>query len=157
MPPSGDDQPGKTPPPPRKRGGYGRKPGKQRGAPGAYLAWNDHPDRTVGLFPEGNCQCGADLDQAADRGTVLSHQVNDLPEEIRGQARQSCNQATRVEMHLRPGWASRTRRLQAGGAAPGTVASGVSPQASCVFLMVMHQQQMKHYTEIIELIARTRP
>ncbi len=41
MPPSGDDQPGKTPPEQKPgRGGSKRKPGKQ---PGAYLAWNDHP------------------------------------------------------------------------------------------------------------------
>ena len=120
---------GQTPPPPRKRGGSGREPGKQRGAPGAYLAWNDHPDRTVDLFPEGDCQCGADLDQAADRGTVLSHQVNDLPEEVRAQTVQydrhevecACG---RVHIADAP--------PEAGGAAPGTVTYGVNFQAWCV-------------------------
>jgi Family of unknown function (DUF6444) len=42
MPPSGDDQPGKTPPKQKPGRGAGkRKPGKQ---PGAYLAWDDHPE-----------------------------------------------------------------------------------------------------------------
>lgn len=51
MPPSADDLPGKKPPEARPRGGGKRKPGKQPGAPGAYLAWNDHPDKTVDHFP----------------------------------------------------------------------------------------------------------
>ena len=88
MPPSGDDQPGKTPPAPKARGGGKRRPGKQPGAPGAYLAWNDHPDRTEDLFPSGRCACGTDLKEAADLGVVFSHQVNDLPEEVRAQTTQ---------------------------------------------------------------------
>jgi transposase len=118
MPPSGDDQPGKTPPPPRpgRDRGKKRKPGKQPGAPGAYLVWNDHPDRTENLFPEGNCECGTDLKKAADLGVVYSHQVSDLPEEIRAQTVQydrhqvecSCG---RVHVADAP--------PQAGGAAPG--------------------------------------
>ena len=48
MPPSSDDLPGKKPPERKpRRGGGKRKPGKQPGAPGAYLAWNDSPDKTV--------------------------------------------------------------------------------------------------------------
>ena len=54
MPPSTDDLPGRTPPERKPRHGAGSgKPGKQRGAPGAYLAWNDHPDRTGPAFPAG--------------------------------------------------------------------------------------------------------
>src|SRR5260370_18014932 len=54
MPPSADDLPGKKPPEPRPRRGGGRTPGKQRGAPGAPLAWNDGPDNAAHVFPEGN-------------------------------------------------------------------------------------------------------
>jgi hypothetical protein len=42
MPPSGDDQPGRTPPQLRPRSGQKRKPGKQPGAPGAFVADADH-------------------------------------------------------------------------------------------------------------------
>ena len=55
MPPSSDDQPGKKPPKPKPAGARKRRPGKQPGAAGAYLAWNDHPDQATDLFPEGSC------------------------------------------------------------------------------------------------------
>ena len=55
MPPSADDLPGKKPPERKgRRGGEKRKPGKQPGAPGAYLAWNDHPDKTDPAFSRGH-------------------------------------------------------------------------------------------------------
>jgi transposase len=155
MPPSGDDQPGKTAP--RQKPGRGagrRKPGKQPGAPGAYLAWNDHPDRIENLFPEGNCACGTDLKYAADLGVVSSHQVSDLPEEVRAETVQydrhevecSCG---RVHVADTP--------PQAAGAAPGTVTYGVNFQAWCVFLMVMHHVPAERCADITESMAGTRP
>ncbi|HUZ56039.1 MAG TPA: DUF6444 domain-containing protein [Streptosporangiaceae bacterium] len=64
MPPSADDQPGRTAPREKPRRGSGkRKPGKQPGAPGA-LAWSEDPDDTVDHFPEGTCECGARLEDA---------------------------------------------------------------------------------------------
>jgi transposase len=155
MPPSGDDQPGKTPPKQKPGRGAGkRKPGKQPGAPGAYLAWDDHPGRTENLFPEGNCACGTDLKYAADLGVVFSHQVSDLPEEVRAQTVQydrheavcSCG---RVHAAGAP--------PQAGGAAPGTVTYGLGLQAWCVFLMVMHHVPVERCADIIESMAGTRP
>jgi len=80
MPPSTDDLPGKKPPERKARRVGGRRPGKQPGAPGAYLAWQDRPDKTEDVFPEGRCECGADLAGAADLGVRYSHQVTDLPE-----------------------------------------------------------------------------
>ena len=80
MPPSTDDLPGKKPPEHGPAGGGGRKPGRQPGAPGAYLAWREHPDETEDVFPEGSCGCGADPAGAADLGVRHSHQVTDLPE-----------------------------------------------------------------------------
>ena len=155
MPPSGDDQPGKTPPAPKPRRGAGkRKPGKQPGAPGAYLAWNDHPDRTEDLFPSGSCECGTDLKDAADRGVVFSHQVSDLPEEVQAQTVQydrhevgcACG---RVHVAAAP--------PEAGGAAPGTVTYGVNFQAWCVFLMVLHHVPVERCADIIESMSGTRP
>ena len=68
MPPSTDDLPGRKPPERRAGRGGGRKPGKQPGAPGAYLAWSQDPDTIVDHFPQGRCTCGADLSGAADLG-----------------------------------------------------------------------------------------
>ena len=53
MAPSGDDLPGKKPPRPKPRRGGKRKPGKQLGAPGAHLEWNENPDKTVRRLPGG--------------------------------------------------------------------------------------------------------
>jgi len=155
MPPSGDDQPGKTPPPAKPRRGAGkRKPGKQPGAPGAYLAWSDHPDRTEDLFPSGSCACGTDLQEAFDRGVVFSHQVNDLPEEVRAQT-------TQYDRHQVECACGRVHVAdappQAGGAAPGTVTYGVNFQAWCVFLMVMHHVPVERCADIIASMAGTRP
>jgi transposase len=82
MPPSTDDQPGNKPPECRARRGGGRRPGKQLGAPGAYLSWNDHPDKAIPHFPQGIRGCGKDLAEAADLGVRYSHQVTDLPEAV---------------------------------------------------------------------------
>jgi transposase len=80
MPPSTDDLSGKKPPPAKPRRGGGRRPGKQPGAPGAYLAWREDPDKTEDVFPEGTCACGRDLAAARNLGVRYSHQVTDLPE-----------------------------------------------------------------------------
>jgi transposase len=82
LPPSLDDQPGRTPPPAggRPSEGKGRNPGKQRGAPGSHLAWSKNPDRTVPYFPRGACACGADLAGAADLGVAASHQQIEILE-----------------------------------------------------------------------------
>jgi transposase len=80
MPPSSDDLPGKKPPQDKPRRSGDRRPGKQPGAPGAYLAWNDHPDKTIPHFPRGTCACGRNLAGARDLGVRYSYQMTDLPE-----------------------------------------------------------------------------
>jgi len=58
MPPSADDQPGRTLPPKPKRGTGRRKPGKQPGAPGSHVAWRETPDEQVPRLPAGVYECG---------------------------------------------------------------------------------------------------
>jgi transposase len=152
MAPSTDDQPGKKPPErkPRRRGG--RKPGKQPGAPGAYLAWNDRPDKTIPHFPQGTCECGRDLAGARPLGARYSHQVTDLPaaraetiQHDRHAARCSCG---RVHVAGAP--------PEAAGA-PGTVTYGLNFQAWCVFLMVMHHVPVERCADIIASMSGIRP
>ena len=153
MPPSMDDQPGKKPPKPKPQRGGRRKPGKQPGAPGSFLAWNDQPDDTIPHFPQGRCGCGADLSGAADLGVRYSHQVTDLPE-----ARARTVQHDRHEVECACG----ARHVagpppEAAGAAPGTVTYGLGLQAWCVFLMVMHHVPVERCADIIESMSGTRP
>jgi transposase len=153
MPPSADDQPGKKPPAPKQRRQQGRRPGKQKGAPGAHLAWNDHPDDTIPHFPHGACPCGADLSGARDLGVRYSHQVTDLPG-----VKAATIQHDRHEVECGCG-----RRYVAdapaetGGGAPGTVSYGLNFQAWSVFLMVMHHVPVERCADIIESMSGTRP
>ncbi len=83
MPPSSDDLPGKKPPRKRRRAaeraeGKKRKRGKQPGAPGAAMRWEE-ADRTEDHYPEGECGCGRDLGEAADLGVAGSYQQEEIP------------------------------------------------------------------------------
>ncbi len=153
MAPSADDLPGRTPPKekPRRAGGA-RKPGKQPGAPGAYLAWNLRPDRTEDVFPEGRCGCGEDLAAARDLGVRYSHQVTDLPE-----ARAQTTQHDRHEVQCSCGRTHVADAPPEASGAPGTVTYGLNLQAWCVFLMVMHHVPVERCADIIESMTGTRP
>jgi len=152
MPPSADDLPGRKPPERRQRRGGGRKPGKQPGAPGAFLAWREVPDDTTGHFPQGSCGCGADLADARDLGVRYSHQVTDLPE-----ARAETIQHDRHEVECACGRVHVADAPPEAAGAPGTVTYGLNFQAWCVFLMVMHHVPVERCADIIESMAGTRP
>jgi hypothetical protein len=84
MPPGGDDTPGRKPPRKQRRqaerdAAKKRNRGKQPGAPGAAMTWTV-PDDTLDYYPEGTCECGADLGDAADLGVVRSYQQKEVPE-----------------------------------------------------------------------------
>jgi hypothetical protein len=152
MPPSTDDLPGKKPPERKPRRGGGGRPGKQRGAPGAHLAWSDEPDKTVDVFPAGRCDCGADLAGGADLGVRYSHQVTDLPE-----ARAETTQYDRHEVECPCGSRHVADAPPGAAGAPGTVTYGLNFQAWCVFLLVMHHVPVERCAGILESMSGTRP
>ena len=129
-----------------------RKPGKQRGAPGAHLEWNEHPDGTRDVFPAGGCTCGADLSGAADLGVRYSHQVTDLPE-----AAATTVQYDRHEVECGCGRRHVADPPPEAPGAPGTVTYGLNFQAWCVFLMVMHHVPVERCADILESMSGTRP
>lgn len=155
MPPGMDDLPGKKPPPPKPEPGDGkkRKPGKQRGAQGSHLPWNDEPDDTVPWFPSGPCECGADLDDAGDLGVRYSHQVSDLPADMTAKT----TQHDRHEVQCRCGRTHVADAPPEAAGAPGTVTYGLRFQAWCVFLMVMHHVPVERCADILESMGGTRP
>jgi transposase len=153
MAPSSDDQPGRTPPKDKKpHGTRKRKPGKQPGAPGAHLAWNDDPDDTVPHFPAGACACGADLAGGQDLGVRYSHQVTDLPADIRARTVQHDRHAVRCACGR-----EHVADAPDGAGQPGTVSYGLSFQAWAVFLMVMHHVPAGRCADILESMSGTRP
>ncbi len=151
MPPGTDHLPGKTPPEPEPRRGCGRRPGGQRGAPGAHLEWNEHPDGTRDVFPAGGCACGAGLSGAADLGVRYCHQVTDLPETAAitvqyDRHEVDCGCGRRHVADPPPeGRARRARSLRA------------ELQTWCVCLMVMHHVPVERCADILESMSGTRP
>jgi len=153
MPPSTDDLPGKKPPEGRaRRSGGGRKPGKRPGAPGAHLAWSEHPDKTVEVFPGGGCERGLGLAGAPDLGVAYSRQVTGLPE-----ARAETIQYDRHEVECPCGRRHVATAPPEAAGAPGTVTYGLNFQAWCVFLMVMRHVPAERCADILEPMTGTRP
>ncbi len=150
MPPSLDDQPGRTPPPGTPQRGT-RKPGKQPGAPGSHLAWSQEPDRIVPRFPRGACACGADLAGAADLGVAASHQEIEIPE--------MAAKVVQHDLHEVACACGRVHRAAApaGAGAPGTVTYGIGLQAWCVYLMAAHAIPVHRCADLIEALTGAKP
>ena len=152
MPPSADDLPGRAPPPVReKRGRSGRKPGGQPGSKGSHLAWSEAPDGTVPHFPQGGCQCGAALADAADLGVAASHQVIDVPLETA--------KVIQHDLHEVACGCGRVHRAAtpAGAGAPGTVTYGLVLQAWCVYLIAAHAIPVHRCAGLIEALTGAEP
>jgi transposase len=152
FPPSIDDQPGRTPPPPKPGRGKGkRSPGKQPGAPGSHLAWSENLDRTVPHLPQGGCACGADLAAAADLGVAASHQEVEIPEVTA--------EVIQHDMHEVACRCGRVHRAPApaGAGMPGTVTYGMNLQAWCVYLMAAHAIPVHRCAELIGALTGAEP
>lgn len=151
MPPSADDLPGRKVPGQRKRGGSGRRPGKQPGAPGAHLAWRDDPDDTVPAFPSGSCQCGRDLADAADLGVSGSRQVIEVP--------LAAARTVQYDSHAVACACGRVHEAAppADAGEAGTVTWGLNARALAVFLMVIHHVPVERCAGILESLSGIRP
>jgi transposase len=130
MPPSADDLPGRVMPRRgRRKGGTGRKRGKQPGAPGAAMSWAE-PDEVVDHRPAGTCDgCGADLAGAADLGVARSLQQLEVPLLTAGRIQHDLHQARcgcgRVHVATRPH-----------GVPDSAVSIGPNLRALAVYLLV---------------------
>ena len=151
MPPSRDDDPGRTPPAARKRrGGPQRSKGKQRGAPGANLAWVDRPDDQRDRFPQGHCECGQDLADATDLGVVDRYQQHEIP-------RVSVT-VTQYDQHaVRCGCGAVHTAMRPEGARAGPVGYGPNLQAFAVYLMVVQFIPVARCVELLESLTGATP
>lgn len=153
MPPSTDDLPGRATPgdkPARGGGGGKRRRGKQRGAPGAHLAWRADPDEMVGHFPAGACGCGVDLAGAADLGVASSHQVHDIPPVS----------ATVVQHDLhrvRCGCGAVHVARRPDQVAASATSYGTNVQALCVYLLVAHAVPVERCVALVEALTGAAP
>jgi transposase len=151
MPPSGDDAPGKTPPPVKpKRAGAGRKRGKQPGAPGSHLEFRGEADVYENRFPEGPCGCGADLKAATDLGVVDSYQQTDIPEVT--------VTVTQHDMHKVACGCGRVHTAtRPDGARQGRVGYGPNLQAFAVYLMVVQHIPVQRCVALLEALTGAKP
>jgi transposase len=152
MAPSSDDLPGRAAPEPKPGRGNGKgKQGKQKGAPGAHLAWGDAPDERKALFPEGLCCCGNDLKDAEDLGIAASHQVIDTPAVTA--------RVTQYDEHMVMCRCGKVHVAAppAGAGEAGTVTYGPNVQAWVVFLLVMHHVPVERCADVIGALTGSRP
>jgi hypothetical protein len=150
MPPSSDDQPGKTPPKGKGRATPKRARGKQQGAPGTNLSWSDAPDEERDRFPEGACECGADLTGAADLGVVDSFQQIEIP--------QVKATITQYDQHAVLCGCGRTHTAsRPDGAGTGKVGYGPVLQAWAVYLMVVHHLPTHRCRQLLTALTGAQP
>jgi hypothetical protein len=154
--PSHDDDLGKTSPEgdPGSPSGQGkRKRGKRKGAPGANLAWSDHPDDTTPRFPEGACPCGSDLSGASDLGVVDRYQQHEIP--------LVSVKVTQFEQHAvlcSCGTTHVAERPEGAGKGPsGTAGYGPDLAAFAVFLLVVHHVPVRRCCQILESLTGATP
>jgi transposase len=151
-PPSRDDDPGRTPPPARNRGGAGpaRSRGKQPGAPGSALAWTDAPNQRRDRFPQGRCGCGGDLGAARDLGIVDRYQQHEIP--------QVSVTITQYDLHrVQCGCGATHTADRPAGARPGRVGYGPSLQAFAVYLMVVQFIPAHRVVALLESLTGAAP
>jgi transposase len=151
MPPSRDEDPGRTPPAARtRRGGPKRPRGKQPGAPGANLAWLERPDDQQDRFPQGRCECGHDLAEATDLGVVDRYQQHEIP--------QVSVTVTQYDQHaVRCGCGTVHTARRPEGARTGPVGYGPNLQAFVVYLMVVQFIPVQRCVELLESLTGATP
>jgi transposase len=151
-PPSRDGDPGKpaSPVKARGRGGPKRSRGKQRGAPGANLAWTQSPEQHRDRFPEGRCDCGDDLVTARDLGVVDRYQQHEIP--------QVAVTVTQYDQHqVQCGCGRRHTATRPDGARSGPVGYGPNLAAFAVYLMVVHHLPAHRVVALLESLTGTAP
>ncbi|MGI8306417.1 IS66 family transposase [Saccharopolyspora hattusasensis] len=153
IPPSKDDDPGRTPPaakPQRRVGGPKRARGKQPGAPGANLAWADNPTKQIDRFPTGPCECGHDLAGATDLGIVDRYQQHELP--------LISVTVTQYDQHqVRCGCGRLHTATRPEGARTGLVGYGPNLQSFAVYLMVVHFIPATRVVEVLQSLTGATP
>ena len=151
-PPSKDDEPGRTPPKAKRRrgGGTDHSKGKQKGAPGSRLPWSESPGDQKDRFPEGRCECGSDLADAADLGVVDRYQQTEIP--------LVTAKVTQFDQHaVACGCGKVHTASRPEGARSGPVGYGPNLQAWVMFLMVVHHLPVHRCVQLLEALTGARP
>lgn len=151
MPPSRDDDPGRSAPKPKRAGGGGKRSrGKQPGAPGSNLAWRQDPDDRVDRFPTGRCDCGADLAAGLDLGITDRYQQHEIPT--------VAVKVTQFDQHaVACGCGQVHTAERPAGARSGPVGYGPSLQTLAVYLLVVQFLPVARVVGLLESLTGAAP
>lgn len=151
MPPSRDDDPGKSAQKAKRSGGGGRRSrGKQPGTWGSNLAWRQDPGDRVDRFPTGRCGCGADLADARDLGIVDRYQQHEIPPVV--------VKLTQYDQHaVACGCGEVHTATRPEGARSGPVGYGPNLQALAVYLLVVQFLPVGRVLGLLESLTGTAP
>jgi transposase len=151
MPPSRDDDPGRTPPAAKPEPAAGKRTkGKQKGARGVNLAWTENPTRRLDRFPEGTCECGHDLAEAVDLGVADRYQQHEIPT--------VAVTVTQYDQHqIRCGCGRVHTAARPDGARQGPVGYGPNLQALAVYLLVVHHIPTHRVVALLAALTGTAP
>ncbi|MFD0503592.1 IS66 family transposase [Streptomyces chiangmaiensis] len=153
MPPSKDDGPGRaTPRKERRAKPSGRAKGKQPGASGTALRWRegDELDDRQDRYPEGTCDCGADLSAAMDLGVSDRYQQHEIP-----LVSVSVVQYDQHAVACGCGRVHTAKRPEGAGA--GRVEYGPNLRAFAVYLLVVHFVPVHRVVEILTSLTGATP
>lgn len=153
MPSSKDDGPGGTPPRKERRAKpSGRAKGKRPGAPGTALRWREE-DELGGRqdrYPEGVCDCGADLGEAADLGVVDRYQQHEIP--------LVTVTVTQYDQHAVACVCGRMHTAaRPEGAGAGRIEYGPQLRAFVLYLLVVHYVPVHRVREILTALTGAEP
>ncbi len=150
MPPSGDDQPGRTPPE-KKAKPAGRKRGKQPGAKGSGLARAADPDEVKDVYPDTCGGCGQALEAGLHElvGYLALQQI-DVPLMVAA--------VTEFRMHrLRCGCGQVTQAPRPAGLPAAPVSYGANLQTIAVYLLVFHAVPVERVCQLIADLTGAKP
>ena len=152
FPSSKDGGIGQKAPSRRERRSAGRGKGKQPGAPGNALrvreVWD--VDEVVDRFPEGVCDCGADLADAVDLGVVDRYQQHEIP-----LVTVTLTQYEQHTMACSCGTTHTAKRPE--GAGGGRAEYGPRLKAFAVYLMVQHFVPVERCRQILASLTGAEP
>src|SRR6266705_560670 len=113
-------------------------------------AWLDVPDDQQDRFPQGPCECGADLGAGADLGVVDRFQQHEIP--------LVAVRVTQYDQHaVRCGGGRVHTPDRPEGARGGPVGYGPNLQAWAVFLMVVHFLPAQRCVQLLESMTGAAP
>lgn len=134
----------------KERRSAGRAKGGQPGAKGSNLELRERADAYEDVFPQGMCECGAELAQGQDLGVVDRYQQHEIP-----LVSVTVTQYDQHAVACGCGKVHTAKRPE--GAGQGRAGYGPQLKAFAVYLMVMHFVPVARCRQILTSLTGAEP